>query len=246
MIYARSAALDDLGLVVLDEVHFLQDAYRGPVWEEVIVHLPMDVQLVCLSATVSNAAEIAEWMTTVRGRHRVCRRGTAPGSARQPVPRRRQDHRAAAPAADHRRWRARTRRRPGSTNEAARGWKGWAATPQGRGGKLYTPSAVGGRRTPRARGDAPGDLLHLQPQPVRRGGPSRVWPPALRLTTGERARPDPRDRRDHAWTASSRRDLAVLGYGAVRGAARGWVSPPITPAWCRRSKRSSRRASPRV
>jgi ATP-dependent RNA helicase HelY len=67
MIYARSAGLVDLGLVVLDEVHFLQDAYRGPVWEEVIVHLPMDVQLVCLSATVSNAAEIAEWMTTVRG-----------------------------------------------------------------------------------------------------------------------------------------------------------------------------------
>jgi ATP-dependent RNA helicase HelY len=67
MIYARSTSLTDLGLVVLDEVHFLQDAYRGPVWEEVIVHLPMSVQLVCLSATVSNAAEIAEWMTTVRG-----------------------------------------------------------------------------------------------------------------------------------------------------------------------------------
>ena len=40
MIYARSPALDDLGVVVLDEVHFLQDAYRGPVWEEVIIHLP--------------------------------------------------------------------------------------------------------------------------------------------------------------------------------------------------------------
>ncbi len=67
MIYARSRALDDLGLVVLDEVHFLQDAYRGPVWEEVIIHLPQHVRLVCLSATVSNVAELAEWMTTVRG-----------------------------------------------------------------------------------------------------------------------------------------------------------------------------------
>jgi len=67
MIYARSRALDRLGLVVLDEVHFLQDAYRGPVWEEVIIHLPAHVQLVCLSATVSNTTELAEWIETVRG-----------------------------------------------------------------------------------------------------------------------------------------------------------------------------------
>jgi ATP-dependent RNA helicase HelY len=59
--------LGDLALVVLDEVHFLQDAYRGPVWEEVIIHLPHHVQLVCLSATVSNARELAEWIETVRG-----------------------------------------------------------------------------------------------------------------------------------------------------------------------------------
>lgn len=67
MIYARSGALDRLRFVVLDEVHFIQDTYRGPVWEEVIIHLPRQVQLVCLSATVSNVTEIAEWMTTVRG-----------------------------------------------------------------------------------------------------------------------------------------------------------------------------------
>ena len=67
MIYARSASLDRLSVVVLDEVHFLQDTYRGPVWEEVIIHLPTRVHLVCLSATVSNAAELAEWISTVRG-----------------------------------------------------------------------------------------------------------------------------------------------------------------------------------
>ena len=67
MIYARSRALDDLGLVVLDEVHFLQDTYRGPVWEEVIIHLPEHVRLICLSATVSNSAELAAWIETVRG-----------------------------------------------------------------------------------------------------------------------------------------------------------------------------------
>jgi len=67
MIYGRSHALDDLGLVVLDEVHFLQDTFRGPVWEEVMIHLPHHVRLVCLSATVSNVAELAEWISTVRG-----------------------------------------------------------------------------------------------------------------------------------------------------------------------------------
>ncbi len=67
MIYSRSGALEGLRCVVLDEVHYLQDAYRGPVWEEVMVHLPPDVRLVCLSATVSNAAELAEWISTVRG-----------------------------------------------------------------------------------------------------------------------------------------------------------------------------------
>jgi ATP-dependent RNA helicase HelY len=67
MIYASSDALDGLRFVVLDEVHYLQDAYRGPVWEEVIIHLPPHVALVCLSATVSNAEELAEWLTTVRG-----------------------------------------------------------------------------------------------------------------------------------------------------------------------------------
>jgi len=67
MIYGRSRTLDDLGLVVLDEVHFLQDTFRGPVWEEVMIHLPHHVRLVCLSATVSNVAELAEWISTVRG-----------------------------------------------------------------------------------------------------------------------------------------------------------------------------------
>ncbi len=67
MIYAGSPALRGLRYVVLDEVHFLQDAYRGPVWEEVMIHLPHDVALVCLSATVSNAEELAEWISTVRG-----------------------------------------------------------------------------------------------------------------------------------------------------------------------------------
>jgi ATP-dependent RNA helicase HelY len=67
MIYARSAALDGLRYVVLDEVHYLQDPSRGAVWEEVIIHLPADIEIVALSATVSNAEEVAAWIETVRG-----------------------------------------------------------------------------------------------------------------------------------------------------------------------------------
>jgi ATP-dependent RNA helicase HelY len=67
MIYAASSTLDGLRYVVLDEVHYLQDRYRGPVWEEVIIHSPHEVDLVCLSATVSNAEEFADWIQTVRG-----------------------------------------------------------------------------------------------------------------------------------------------------------------------------------
>ena len=67
MIYAASPTLDGLRYVVLDEVHYLQNPYRGAVWEEVIIHLPPEVDLVCLSATVSNAEEFADWIETVRG-----------------------------------------------------------------------------------------------------------------------------------------------------------------------------------
>ncbi|MFV0460989.1 MAG: DEAD/DEAH box helicase, partial [Actinomycetales bacterium] len=71
MLYAGSAALHGLGYVVMDEVHYLADRLRGPVWEEVIIHLPDPVQVVSLSATVSNAEELGDWLDTVRGHTRV-------------------------------------------------------------------------------------------------------------------------------------------------------------------------------
>lgn len=67
MLYADSSTLDQLGYVVMDEVHYLADRFRGPVWEEVIIHLPEGVLLAALSATVSNAEEFGEWLGTVRG-----------------------------------------------------------------------------------------------------------------------------------------------------------------------------------
>ncbi len=67
MLYAGSSTLANLGYVVMDEVHYLADRFRGAVWEEVIIHLPEDVLLVSLSATVSNAEEFGAWLDTVRG-----------------------------------------------------------------------------------------------------------------------------------------------------------------------------------
>ena len=71
MLFARSSLLDDLQVVVLDEVHYLQDPYRGSVWEEILVLTPPGVTFVSLSATVNNAKEFGTWLTSVRGTTRV-------------------------------------------------------------------------------------------------------------------------------------------------------------------------------
>src|SRR5579875_3041736 len=71
MLYVGSTSLTDLGYVVMDEVHYLGDRFRGGVWEEVIIHLPLAVRMVSLSATVSNAEEFGEWLVSVRGQTKV-------------------------------------------------------------------------------------------------------------------------------------------------------------------------------
>ena len=71
MLYEKSGTLRGLAFVVMDEVHYLQDPYRGGVWEEVLIHLPLSVAVVCLSATISNAEEFGEWIGTLRGPTRV-------------------------------------------------------------------------------------------------------------------------------------------------------------------------------
>ncbi len=80
MIYASSPTLAGLGFVVMDEVHYLADRFRGPVWEEVILGLAASVQVVALSATVSNAEEFGDWLAEVRGSMAVV------VSERRPVP----------------------------------------------------------------------------------------------------------------------------------------------------------------
>jgi ATP-dependent RNA helicase HelY len=80
MIYAQSRTLANLGFVVMDEVHYLADRFRGPVWEEVIIGLAESVQIVALSATVSNAEEFGDWLAEVRGAMAIVL------SERRPVP----------------------------------------------------------------------------------------------------------------------------------------------------------------
>ncbi|MCJ7725584.1 MAG: DEAD/DEAH box helicase [Acidimicrobiia bacterium] len=67
MMYADSPDLAGLGVVVLDEVHYLQDRARGAVWEEIIIHLDQHIPLICLSATVPNAEEFSDWVAGRRG-----------------------------------------------------------------------------------------------------------------------------------------------------------------------------------
>ncbi|SDK14612.1 ATP-dependent RNA helicase HelY [Cryobacterium psychrotolerans] len=67
MLYADSDLLTNLAFVIMDEVHYLADRFRGAVWEEVIIHLPQSVRMIALSATVSNAEEFGDWLQAVRG-----------------------------------------------------------------------------------------------------------------------------------------------------------------------------------
>lgn len=85
MLYADSPALHGLRYVVMDEVHYLADRFRGAVWEEVIIHLPPRVRLISLSATVSNAEEFGDWLGTVRGDTEVIVSETRPVPLEQHV-----------------------------------------------------------------------------------------------------------------------------------------------------------------
>ncbi len=67
MIFTNDERIYDIGLVVLDEVHYLADKERGSTWEEIIIHLPKDIKLLCLSATIGNENEFLNWIVSQRG-----------------------------------------------------------------------------------------------------------------------------------------------------------------------------------
>lgn len=60
-------SLSDLGYVILDECHYMNDRQRGTVWEESIIYCPPHIQLIALSATIANADELTAWINWVHG-----------------------------------------------------------------------------------------------------------------------------------------------------------------------------------
>ncbi|CAH8871557.1 unnamed protein product [Trichobilharzia szidati] len=67
MLCSSSEMIKDLEIVVLDEVHYINDPERGYVWEQIMIMLPKHVLLVMLSASVPNHLELAEWLGQIRG-----------------------------------------------------------------------------------------------------------------------------------------------------------------------------------
>ncbi|XP_026875515.2 helicase SKI2W [Electrophorus electricus] len=68
MLYNGSEVIRDLEWVIFDEVHYINDAERGVVWEEVLIMLPEHVSIILLSATVPNAVEFSEWIGRIKKR----------------------------------------------------------------------------------------------------------------------------------------------------------------------------------
>ena len=245
MIYARSSALDQLDVVVLDEVHFLQDTYRGPVWEEVIIHLPP-----------SGAAGLPVGHGQQRRRaDRVDHdRPRADHGGRRGPP--------AGPAARTCTWSA-TGRTTGCT--CCRCWSTAGRTATRCGSTPRRHAAGGPRRGPQADDGSP-PAVHAVAARRRRHAraqrgccrrstsssaatsatrrPQSCLAAGLRLTTG-----DERDRIREIV------DARLGGHRAGRPrrarlqpvprAARGRRRRPPRRAWCRRSRRSSRPASRR-
>ena len=67
MIFSNDEKLENTGLIILDEVHYLGDKDRGTTWEEIIIHANQNIKFLCLSATIENKNEFLEWIVSLRG-----------------------------------------------------------------------------------------------------------------------------------------------------------------------------------
>jgi len=66
ILLAKDTLLDYLSYVIFDEIHFISDRERGTVWEESIIFSPRTIRFLCLSATIPNAKEFAEWISSIK------------------------------------------------------------------------------------------------------------------------------------------------------------------------------------
>ena len=62
----QSISIDDIGCVIFDEVHYINDKDRGKVWEETLVLLPREINLVLLSATIDKPEKMASWIGEIK------------------------------------------------------------------------------------------------------------------------------------------------------------------------------------
>ncbi|GAB3936656.1 hypothetical protein GCM10027614_13520 [Micromonospora vulcania] len=243
MLYAGSSTLQGLAYVVMDEVHYLADRFRGGVWEEVIIHLPASVTLVSLSATVSNAEEFADWLVTVRGETAVV------VSEHRPVPlwqhmlvgKRMFDLFHDADAA----------RKHDVHPELLRYTR--EQTRRLELGEGAAPARVSADAAPLARADAPGHRRPAGPRACCRrscsssAGPAAP-PPCSSASPPVCGSPRPRSApRSAGWSSPGSPPFRArtCRCWATGSGSTGWSAawPPTTPACCRCSRRSSRSCS---
>ncbi len=214
MLFSRSPVLEGLDVVVLDEVHYLEDPYRGSVWEEVLVLTPPPVRFVSLSATVNNAADFGAWLRSIRGPTRVVVEDAPSGHAPPPLRPGR-----AAPGGDH------PHPAPAGGPAQPRRHRPGPATPGRPAPSLPGPPAGRGRRAPGRSGHAPGHRVHLLAGGVRRCHPAV---PARRSAAhhSRRAGPDPSADRGGGGAAGRRRPADPRVRTLVGGARGGGGSAP--------------------
>ena len=253
MLYADSSTLHGLSYVVMDEVHFLADRMRGAVWEEVILHLPEDVRLVSLSATVSNAEEFGGWIQTVRGDTTVVVDEHRPVPLWQHVMVGKRlfdlfDYRSGEAAKNGRELLVDPEllRHIAHRREADRLGRLAAARPRrASGSPEHLPNAVAARRGGDAgpRSAAARHHVHLLPRRLRRGGQTV---PALVAAAdhGRRTRAaSPRSSTAGAPTCPIPTWWCSATTNGARGCCAAW--PPTTPECCRCSATPSRSCSPK-
>jgi superfamily II RNA helicase len=58
--------MSDVGAVIFDEVHYINDKERGKVWEECMILMPNDVTMVMLSATIRSPEKLGQWLDMIK------------------------------------------------------------------------------------------------------------------------------------------------------------------------------------
>ena len=65
-LYFQNNILNEVGTIIFDEVHYINDNERGHVWEEILIVLPEKINIIMLSATIPNYKEFASWIGKIK------------------------------------------------------------------------------------------------------------------------------------------------------------------------------------